>query len=106
MKLFIAGGNDTVSENALRLVLDTVKSKHKLTYVAYSRAFPLTQVVERWASGTKLMYGIVQAQSQEVFWDMVDSVIALPGAPESLLESAKQYSKPVWEPFKPKVLTK
>lgn len=100
MKVFISGGDDTVTENALRLVLDTVKEKHKLVLVAYSKVCPVAQFVERWAWGSNILYGSLMAQTPEVFWDLVDSVIALPGTPQTLLDSAKEFNKPIWEPFK------
>lgn len=102
MKIFVSGGDDTVTENALRLVLDTVKDKHQLVLVACSKACPMAGVIERWAWGKNILSGRLSAQSPEVFWDMVDSVIAMPGTPQSLLDSAKEFNKPIWEPFKAK----
>lgn len=100
MKIFVAGGDASVTEGALFLVLDAIREKHKITLVSYSKKCPAASIVDRWAWSRNVLYGNLMAQSPEVFWDMVDSVVALPGAPDNLLSSAKAFNKPVWAPFR------
>ena len=102
MRVFISGGNPSMPLADLVRVLDAAHAKRGLVLIAYSAVCPVTTLIEQWARGTSILYGSLTTQAQEAFWDLVDSVIALPGTPEALLVSAKQYNKPVWEPFKPK----
>ncbi len=100
MRLFIAGGNPEFRGTALIPVLDAAAGKKRITLLAHSKACPVAGHIEQWAWGKGILYGCLSAPTPEVFWGMVDSVIALPGTPPALLASAKEFNKPVWEPFK------
>ena len=100
MRIFVAGGTPDFRETALLPVLDAAQSRKKITLICCSKVCPVAPFLERWTWGRDILFGTLSAQNPAVFWDMVDSVIALPGTPPALLDSAVEFNKPVWEPFK------
>ena len=100
MKLFIAGGSQDFRGTALIPVLDAAAKAKKITLVCCSKSCPVAGHIEQWTWGKGILFGSLSAPTPEVFWAMVDSVIALPGTPSALLASAKEFNKTVWEPFK------
>lgn len=101
MKVFISGGSTDFRGTALIPVLDALLAKgKKITLISHSKACPVAGHIEQWCWGKGILYGALSAPTPEVFWDMVDSVIVLPGTPQALLDSAAEFKKPIWEPFK------
>ena len=100
MRVFVAGGSAELRETAIALVLDAARERKKITLLACSKACPVAGFLESWTWGKNILFGTLSAQTPAIFWEMVDSVIALPGSPAALLASAKEFNIPVWEPFK------
>lgn len=99
MRVFVAGGNSAMRDTAILVVLDSIAKAHKITFVAFTRVCPVGHVIERWAFSRGLLSGTLAAPNRDVFWDMVDCIVALPGAPQSLIDSARDLGRAVWYPF-------